>query len=60
MSDPGTLTYQVAQIAVETGISPKDLVECAPEMYAAIIRVLHDRAEAVKSASRSRSRRRAN
>lgn len=58
MSDSRTLTYQIAQIAVETGIPPQALAEATPEMYAAIVRVLNDRAEAVKRASRSRPRRR--
>lgn len=58
MSDSRTLTYQIASIAVETGISPKDLAECSPEMYAALVKVLNDRAEAMKNATRNIRRRR--
>lgn len=57
MSDSRTLTYQIAAISVETGIAPQALAEATPEMLAAIIRVLNDRAEAVKNGNRSRSRR---
>ena len=56
MSDKQTLTYQIAAIAVETGIAPQALTEASPEMLAAVFRVLHDRAEAVKNASRSTRR----
>lgn len=57
MSDQQTLTYQIAAIAVETGIAPQALAEATPEMLAAVFRVLHDRAEAVKRGSRSKGRR---
>jgi hypothetical protein len=59
VSDQQTLTYQIAAVAVETGIAPQALAEASPEMLAAVFRVLHDRAEAVKNASRANSRRRA-
>jgi hypothetical protein len=35
----------VAEIAVETGISPQALLDCEPEMLATIIDVLTERAE---------------
>ena len=57
MSDQQTLTYQIAAIAVETGIPPQALAELTPEMLAAVFRVLHDRAEQVKRANRSPNRR---
>jgi hypothetical protein len=41
----------VAQIAVETGISPKDLAECDELTFKAILEVFKDRAKAVKNAS---------
>ncbi len=56
MSDNQTLTYQIASIAVETGISPQDLTACTPEMYAAIIRVLNDRSEAMRNATKNNRR----
>jgi hypothetical protein len=30
------MTYEVAQIAVATGISPLDLLELSPDMYLAV------------------------
>jgi len=57
VSDQQTLTYQIAAIAVETGIPPQALAEASPEMLAAVFRVLHDRAEAVKRASGNKNRR---
>lgn len=56
MSDSRTLTYQIASIAVETGIDPNALAECTPEMYAAIVKVLNDRSEALRNAHRSNRR----
>lgn len=58
MSDKTTLTYQIAAISVETGIAPQALAEATPEMLAAVVRVLNDRAEAVKRGNRASSRRR--
>ena len=58
MSDKTTLTYQIAAISVETGITPQALAEATPEMLAAVVRVLNDRAEAVKRGNRASSRRR--
>lgn len=46
------MTHTVAQIAVATGISPNELLETPPEVFAAIVKVLNDRAE------RSKKRRR--
>lgn len=46
------MTYTVAQISVATGISPNDLLDTPPEVFAAIVDVLNKRAEA------SRKRRR--
>lgn len=58
MSDKQTLTYQIAQIAVETGIPPQALMETTPEMYGAIIKYLNDRSEAVRRGNSIRNKRR--
>lgn len=42
------MTMTVAQVSVATGIAPNDLLETPPEVFAAIIKVLNDRAERSK------------
>jgi hypothetical protein len=39
-------------VAVETGISPKDLMECDEETFSAIVEVLTEKSKAVQNASR--------
>jgi hypothetical protein len=39
-------------VAVETGISPNDLLECDEQMFSAILEVLNEKAKAVQNASR--------
>jgi hypothetical protein len=46
------MTHTVAQISVATGIAPNDLLDAPPEIFAAIVKVLNERAE------RSRKKRR--
>lgn len=48
----GTYGYLVAQIAVETGISPQLLLDLDSTMFANVIQVLNDRAKDVENASR--------
>lgn len=36
----------VAQVAVATGIAPNDLLDAPPEVFRAIVKVLHDRGKA--------------
>lgn len=43
---------QVAQVAVATGISPNDLLDTPPYLFAALVRVLNERTEAQRKASR--------
>lgn len=38
------MTLLVAQIAVATGISPNELLECPPDVFLAIIAVLKEQA----------------
>ena len=44
--------YLVAQVAVETGISPKDLMECDEQVFTAIVEVLAEKSKVVENASR--------
>jgi hypothetical protein len=39
------LTVLVAEVAVETGISPVDLLDAPPEVFWAMVAVLRERAE---------------
>ena len=47
----------IAQIAVETGISPQDLIALDPEMIKAILQVFSDRAKEIQNASQRNRRR---
>ena len=46
------MTYVVAQLAVETGIAPNDLLDSPDGMIEAMIDVLHERAKAHERAAR--------
>lgn len=48
------MTYTIAALAVETGIAPQYLMDLDQELYKAMIKVLNDRAEDYKRASRSK------
>jgi hypothetical protein len=50
------MTYAIASLSVETGISPQSFIDMDPEMLKAIIQVLSDRAKEIKNASRGRRR----
>lgn len=39
------MTLLVAQVSVATGIAPNELLDAPPEVFAAIIKVLNDRAK---------------
>ena len=42
----------MAQLAVETGIAPKEFIDMDPEMLKAVIQVLSDRAKEIRNASK--------
>lgn len=44
------MTLAVARIAVETGISPNELLETPPDVFYAIIAVLNERAREAEKA----------
>jgi len=52
----GSFGYLVAQLAIETGISPQDLLELDSTMFANMLQVLTDRAKEMQNASRSKRR----
>lgn len=52
----GSFGYLIAQIAVETGITPQALLELDSTMFANVIKVLNDRAEDIKNANRGKRR----
>ena len=52
----GTYGYLVAQIAVETGISPQLLLDLDSTMFANVIQVLNDRAKELENVSRRAKR----
>ena len=52
----GSFGYLVAQIAVETGIPPQALLDLDSTMFANVIKVLNDRAEEMRNASRGKRR----
>jgi len=52
----GSFGYLVAQIAVETGIAPQALLDLDSTMFANVIKVLNDRSEDIKNASRGKRR----
>lgn len=45
-------TKLVAQISVETGISPVALLDCPPHLFEAIVEYLRERADAQKRRTR--------
>jgi hypothetical protein len=48
--------YTIAALAVETGISPSELLKIDDEMLRLIIQVLNDRAKEMKDASKRNRR----
>ena len=52
----GSFGYLNAQIAVETGIAPQTLLDLDSTMFANVIKVLNDRSEDIKNASRGKRR----
>jgi predicted helicase len=52
----GSFGYLIAQIAVETGIPPQALLELDSTMFANVLKVLNDRAEEMRNASRGKRR----
>ena len=48
--------YTIAALAVETGISPNELLKIDDEMLRLLIQVLHDRAKELKDASKRHRR----
>ena len=52
----GSFGYLIAQIAVETGIPPQALLDLDNTMFANVLKVLNDRAEEMRSASRGKRR----
>jgi hypothetical protein len=48
--------YTIAALAVETGISPNELLQIDNEMLRLIIQVLNDRAKELKNASKRNRR----
>lgn len=57
MSGKDSLTYLVANLSCETGISPSEFIGMDPVMLKMMVRVLEERAKAVKDANRQRGRR---
>ena len=56
MSGKDSLTYLVASLSVETGIAPSEFIGMDPVMLKMMIRVLEERAKAIKDASKSKRR----
>ena len=52
----GSFGYLIAQIAVETGIPPQALLDLDNTMFANVLKVLNDRAEEMRNASRGKRR----
>ena len=52
----GSFGYLIAQIAVETGIAPQQLLELDYVMFQNVLKVLTDRAKAVQDANRVKRR----
>ena len=52
----GSYGYLVAQIAVETGISPQLLLDLDSTMFANVIQVLNDRTKEMENATRRNKR----
>jgi hypothetical protein len=56
LSGKDSLTYLVASLSVETGIAPREFIEMDPVMLKMMLRVLEERAKAIKDASRQSPR----
>jgi len=56
ITERNSIAYTIAQLAVETGIPPREFIDMDTEMYLAIIQVLTDRAKEIKNASRGKRR----
>ena len=52
----GSFGYLVAQLAVETGIPPQQLLELDAVMFRNMLRVLQDRAKDMENANRAKGR----
>ena len=52
----GSFGYLIAQIAVETGIAPQQLLDLDDVMFQNVLKVLTDRAKAVQDANRVKRR----
>ncbi len=57
MSGKDSFTYLVANLSCETGIAPSEFIGMDPVMLKMMIRVLEERAKAIKDANRERGRR---
>ena len=51
----GGMTMLVAQLSVETGIAPNDLLDAPPDVFRAILKVVNDRNKARNRAAKSRA-----
>lgn len=58
MSGKDNLHYLVASLAVETGISPLELIKLDGPMLKMLVRVLEERVKAINDAKRTRAPRR--
>jgi hypothetical protein len=56
LSGKDSLTYLVASLSVETGIAPREFIEMDPVMLKMILRVLEERAKAIKDATKTKGR----
>ncbi len=52
----GSTGYFIAQLAIETGIAPQDLLDLDGVMFNNLVQVINDRAEERRSASRGKRR----
>jgi hypothetical protein len=52
----GSFGYLVAQLAVETGIPPQQLLDLDSTMFKNMLKVLQDRAKDMENANRARGR----
>jgi len=52
----GSFGYLVAQLAVETGIPPQQLLDLDSTMFKNMLKVLQDRAKDMENASRGKRR----
>jgi len=56
LSGKDSFTYLVASLSVETGIAPSEFIAMDAVMLKMILRVLEERAKAIKDASRQSAR----